>query len=317
MRDYWRFTPRGLQTLLERAGLEVEHVETWGNRQCVVGNFRRWSAYRPWHSMRNEADLPCTGLGVCTDAPRLRSAACYCGGPSSHVEASELHRFIDPGHAQAQGREALRGDPRRSAARTASAADPDLEHRILRLRHQAGIWLLDDADDASSRGRSWLPDAARRQRAARGCSRRASTPAALRAAILDGGCLLVRGLASRERGRRACRGDRRRASRPGSRAATTAPASGLYEEFEPDPRFEAPDRPWIAETGGVLVGDSPKLMFDTLDLFERTGLRQLLADYLGERPAVSLQKSTLRKAESRAPPAPGTRTAASWARFGR
>jgi hypothetical protein len=58
MRDYWRFTPRGLQTLLERAGLEVEHVGTWGNRQCVVGNFRRWSAYRPWHSMRDDPELP-------------------------------------------------------------------------------------------------------------------------------------------------------------------------------------------------------------------------------------------------------------------
>lgn len=57
MQDYWRFTPRGLRTLLERAGLEVEHVESWGNRDCVVGNFDRWTAYRPWHSLRNEPDL--------------------------------------------------------------------------------------------------------------------------------------------------------------------------------------------------------------------------------------------------------------------
>ena len=32
MRDYWRFTPRGLQTLLERAGLEVEHGRDLGER---------------------------------------------------------------------------------------------------------------------------------------------------------------------------------------------------------------------------------------------------------------------------------------------
>jgi SAM-dependent methyltransferase len=58
MKDYWRFTPRGLKTLLERAGLEVNPVQAWGNRSCIVGNFDRWPAYRRWHSLRNEADLP-------------------------------------------------------------------------------------------------------------------------------------------------------------------------------------------------------------------------------------------------------------------
>jgi SAM-dependent methyltransferase len=57
LRDYWRFTPRGLRTLLEGSGLEVDTVETWGNRACVVGNLRRWSAYRRWHSLRNDPDL--------------------------------------------------------------------------------------------------------------------------------------------------------------------------------------------------------------------------------------------------------------------
>jgi SAM-dependent methyltransferase len=54
LRDYWRFTPRGLETLLENAGLEVGTVETWGNRQAVIGNLRHWAAYRPWHSLRND-----------------------------------------------------------------------------------------------------------------------------------------------------------------------------------------------------------------------------------------------------------------------
>jgi SAM-dependent methyltransferase len=58
MGDYWRFTPRGLRTLLESVGLEVETVDSWGNRECVIGNFGRWSAYRPWHSLRNEPDYP-------------------------------------------------------------------------------------------------------------------------------------------------------------------------------------------------------------------------------------------------------------------
>ncbi len=69
--------------------------------------------------------------------------------------------------------------------------------------------------------------------------------------------------------------DRAIEARDAGRANGAGP--GLYEEFDSDPRFEAPDRPWITETGGVLVADSPKLMFDTLDLFERTGLRRLIA----------------------------------------
>jgi SAM-dependent methyltransferase len=58
MWDYWRFTPRGIQILLERGGLELDAVGAWGNRQCVVGNFSRWAAYRRWHSLRNELNLP-------------------------------------------------------------------------------------------------------------------------------------------------------------------------------------------------------------------------------------------------------------------
>jgi SAM-dependent methyltransferase len=58
MPDYWRFTPRGLRVLLESAGLTVDEVGSWGNRACVAGNFDRWPAYRRWHSLRNEADLP-------------------------------------------------------------------------------------------------------------------------------------------------------------------------------------------------------------------------------------------------------------------
>lgn len=58
MHDYWRFTPRGLRTLLERAGLEVDQVGHWGNRRCLVGNLDHWPAYRRWLPLRDEPDLP-------------------------------------------------------------------------------------------------------------------------------------------------------------------------------------------------------------------------------------------------------------------
>ncbi len=56
--DYWRFTPLGLKTLLERQGLEVEVVESWGNRSAVISNLRRWAFYRPWRSLRNDSNVP-------------------------------------------------------------------------------------------------------------------------------------------------------------------------------------------------------------------------------------------------------------------
>jgi SAM-dependent methyltransferase len=58
MHDYWRFTPDGLRLLLERVGLEVETVGSWGNRHCVTGNFDRWPASRRRHPLGNEPDLP-------------------------------------------------------------------------------------------------------------------------------------------------------------------------------------------------------------------------------------------------------------------
>jgi SAM-dependent methyltransferase len=69
MRDYWRFTPRGLRTLLEQAGLEVDEVGSWGNRDCVVANFDRWPAYRPHHSLRDEPDLPVQVWAFARNAP--------------------------------------------------------------------------------------------------------------------------------------------------------------------------------------------------------------------------------------------------------
>lgn len=56
--DHWRFTPSGLRLLLQGGGLEVEWVRSWGNRRCVNGNLRKWAAYRPWRSLRNEEELP-------------------------------------------------------------------------------------------------------------------------------------------------------------------------------------------------------------------------------------------------------------------
>jgi len=172
------------------------------------------------------------------------------------------------------------------------ARDPATEREVLRLRHEAGIRLLDEAPADPEFARP----ATERLPEAEGLPEIAAAdldPELLRAGILRDGCLLVRGLVSRDAALTfADRIERAFAERDGSRAP------GWYEEFETDARFNPIDnRPWIKEGGGVLAIDSPHLSFEMLELFASAGVPDLVAGYLGEPPLISVEKTTLRKAE--------------------
>ena len=59
--DCTRWTPLGLQSLLLAAGFSAQsmHVDSWGNRKCVVANFGRRKVFRPGlHSLANEVAFP-------------------------------------------------------------------------------------------------------------------------------------------------------------------------------------------------------------------------------------------------------------------
>lgn len=59
--DCSRWTELGLKQLLAEGGFELQRIETgaWGNRACVVGNFRGWKRWNRWlHSLDNEPDYP-------------------------------------------------------------------------------------------------------------------------------------------------------------------------------------------------------------------------------------------------------------------
>ena len=59
MLDYWRFTPRGLRTLLEaRRARGRERRARGATASAWSGNLSGWSAYRRWHSLRDEPDFP-------------------------------------------------------------------------------------------------------------------------------------------------------------------------------------------------------------------------------------------------------------------
>lgn len=53
-------------------------------------------------------------------------------------------------------------------------------------------------------------------------------------------------------------------------------------------------RNWVEEGGGVWVADSPRVAYDLVKLFKETHIDKLIGDYLGERPALSVGKWTLR-----------------------
>jgi hypothetical protein len=186
----------------------------------------------------------------------------------------------------------------RLSERNREDADPGTEREILRLRHLAGIRLMDDAPaDPAFAAPAFdrlpeadgLPDIAPAD----------LTPELLRAGILRHGCLLVRGLVPREAAEAFAAGIERSFS---ERDRGEGAAPGWYEEFEPHARFgPVQERPWIKEGGGVLAIDSPTLSFEMLELFRSAGVPELVSGYLGEPALISVQKTTLRKAEPAVP----------------
>jgi hypothetical protein len=183
----------------------------------------------------------------------------------------------------------------RLAESTRSSGELGPRRRLLRLRHVAGIGLLDGDDPRPHPSPDFdalpavdgLPEIDPEQLA----------PELLRAGILRDGCMLVRGLIDRERALDFARQiDRAYAERDSEDQGGPA-GEGLYEPFDPDPRFEQPERDWVKEGGGLLAVDSPVLAFEMLEMFRGARLRELVGAYLGEPPLISVDKTTLRKAE--------------------
>ncbi len=176
-----------------------------------------------------------------------------------------------------------------------TSPDREAERRLLRLRHIAGVRMLDaehiQADhtkaDTAGLPRESLPE----------FTPETLTPELLRAGILRDGCVLVRGLVGRERALQfADQIDSAFSER--EHVLTGEQAAGYYEEFEPEAPYHVPpdQRTWIKSGGGLLAVDAPVLAAEMLDMFEGAGVQRLVEGYLGERPLVSVEKTTLRKA---------------------
>lgn len=174
------------------------------------------------------------------------------------------------------------------------------ERELLRLRHLAGMRLVDDHAGAPEFAAPVedlpvgdpLPE----------INGAELTAGLLRAGILRDGCLLVRGLVARDAALSlADEIDRSFAER--DRYESGQPSvEGYYEEFGPHSRYgDVFGRSWIQQGGGVLAADAPMLSYTLMELFRAASLPNVVSDYLGEPALISVHKTTLRKADPSIP----------------
>ncbi|MCC5951657.1 MAG: phytanoyl-CoA dioxygenase family protein [Acidimicrobiia bacterium] len=125
------------------------------------------------------------------------------------------------------------------------------------------------------------------------------TTTTLGAGIQNHGCLLVRNFVPpavatelREGAEQAF--EAQAARHDGVPVTETAP---WYAPINPGPEYPLTfgERWWIKDGGGVWTADSPRMFFRLLEVFRTVGLGDVLAGYMGERPALSVKKCTLRR----------------------
>jgi hypothetical protein len=186
--------------------------------------------------------------------------------------------------------------------------DTALERRLVRLRHHAygevrrapgpAAWpVVPPGDDLIDAGVPAIDAAELDARA-------------LSTGILRHGGLHVRGLIPTETVERLRDGIDRAMEGFEANAAGTPPreTTPWYEPFKPDPEFTTffkRKKKSVREgvggdrkdqrPSGMWTAESPRVLADLVDAFDRTGLTAAIGGYLGERPVLSVAKCTLRR----------------------
>jgi hypothetical protein len=199
--------------------------------------------------------------------------------------------------SRTEGLVELLAEVERLSAASRGAHDPDVDRRLLAVRHRAGLALMEQ----SGGGEHPPPD---RDRFCGGggvpeVTPEEVSPAVLRGAILTSGCLLIRGLVDpKEAVRFRDEIERAFAAREAAKAGESKP-EGYFEEFVPDPRYDlGPHRFMVSDPNGMWVADSPRVAAELFETLGRAGFLAWAAGYLGERPAISVNKSTLRRVKA-------------------
>ncbi|HKJ36325.1 MAG TPA: phytanoyl-CoA dioxygenase family protein [Solirubrobacterales bacterium] len=181
--------------------------------------------------------------------------------------------------------------------------DPEVERRLVHLRnaafakqrHRRPRSSPSTATEVGEEAARWkivdgIPEIGAEQLDAR----------VIRSAFLQAGCLLVRGLMQPAAAAELREGidtalEHRDAFTEGRPAEETTP---WFEPLEPVPPYSTEGADWNrikARSGAVWACDSPRMMFELLDTFERAGFLGAATEYLGERPSFSMNKAVLRR----------------------
>jgi len=176
-------------------------------------------------------------------------------------------------------------------------ASPRLEEELVRTRYEGFF-----RTKATSRFESWPPtpsEAFANQNGIPEIHKAAVSAEVIRDGVLTRGSIIVRGLLSK------VEADRLRATidmayQQHDRAMDGAPRKVTTPWFAPFTPSSAHndhdfDRQWFRETGAELAADSPRGMFELLEIFAANGIDELAGDYLGESPALSVKKTSLRR----------------------
>jgi hypothetical protein len=179
--------------------------------------------------------------------------------------------------------------------------DPEIERRLVRLRHEAFDELVAQAPPASPHSAT-IADPAPLTDGIPTVAPHHLTPDLLRSGISSAGCVRIPGLVPKPRVDRLVEAIDRAiagydAHAAGAPVANTTP---WFEPFAPAQRYRAGanirgKRASVRSGGGAWLVDSPRALFDLLDTFDDVGLAPVITGFLGERPALSMAKCTLRR----------------------
>lgn len=175
---------------------------------------------------------------------------------------------------------------------------PRLETRLRDLRHEAfflqnfgppaGSWPPETIDSFPEKPSIPVIDRAR------------ATSDLIRAGVFQRGSIIVRGLLTPSDVALLTDGIRH-AYDAHDRHMAGEPTSGTAPWFVP---FVPQDRPgmnpeiareWFRRTGAELAADSPRSLYRLIEVLESNGVIDLVAGFLGERPALSVRKTSLRE----------------------
>lgn len=121
----------------------------------------------------------------------------------------------------------------------------------------------------------------------------------LRSGVLRHGALVVRGLFAPEQVEMLARDVRRSIAGFDKRDEGETPWYHPITLNPSCPPLTPADRHWTRSTGGCFAADSPRSFVHYIDALEVNGIVDMIDGYLGERPALSVKKTTLRKVAPR------------------